>query len=92
MNNAAIKIHHQKVWADGSGVSGLYEVYGTKFQGIHDGDERITVSALNVREHGHRGARDKGVVTTGRRLVERHLQAVFSDRRNWVDYPEGFVK
>lgn len=85
----AIKVGYQKVWADGSGISGHYEVYGTKFSGTHNGHDKVTVCALNVPEHGHRGSRSKGMVTTGRKMVERHLLAVFADQSNWTDYPEG---
>ena len=75
MNNA-LKVISQDVYPDGSGVAGVYEVYGVRFSGIHSG-ERITVTPLGVRP-GYRSGREKGVTTTGARVVERHLAATFT--------------
>jgi hypothetical protein len=66
----------ESVYSDGSGSAGVYEVYGVRFSGIHSG-ERVTVTPLAVRA-GHRGGREKGIVRSGARLVERHVAALVS--------------
>lgn len=67
----AVKVLDETVYSDGSGVAGLYEVYGQRFSGIHNG-ERATVTALGVAT-GYRSGKAKGWARTGASAVEKRL-------------------
>src|SRR5690554_496707 len=77
--NMAIKVLDETVYSDGSGVTGLYEVYGQKFSGIHTG-EKTTVTPLGIQS-GHRGGRAKGMVRTAVKAIEAHLEEAFQGAR-----------
>ena len=68
---ASVTVINQDIYQDGSGISGLYQVYGLKLSGIHTG-EKITVTPLNIRP-GYRGRGEKETLRTAVRAVEQHL-------------------
>jgi len=63
----------ETIYEDGSGTSGLYEIYGQQFSGITTGrGGKITVTALGIRS-SYRSAKERGCVRSGSKALERYL-------------------
>lgn len=70
--NNTVTVLEETIYSDGSGVCGLYVVYGTKFSAIRNGDNKITVTPLGLSS-GYRGGRAKGIVKSAVRILENRL-------------------
>jgi hypothetical protein len=75
----------ETVYSDGSGVAGLYEIYGARYSGIRT-PETITVTPLSVPTW-HQSARTKGIRRSACAQVERHLAAIKLPPATYGDTP-----
>lgn len=77
----AVCVIDETVYSDGSGVAGVYEVYGQRFSGLHAGEGcEPRVTALGVPS-GFRSGRAKALVASGRALVEQRLTTIMAVSR-----------
>jgi hypothetical protein len=80
---ATIHVEIETVWLDGSGVAGTYRVYGHHISVVHCGDRSSgyepKVAVHNVREHGHRGGRERGTCRSAIRLCVARVNAAMAE-------------
>lgn len=72
---ATIEIIEQTIYSDGSGVSGLYQVYGARFAGSRNPEGGVRVFALGIPSR-RLARKTKGVIASAAKAVERHLRAL----------------
>lgn len=71
-------IENELVWVDGSGAEGTYRMYGHRFAACAS-DTHVTVRCLTVREHGYVSGRDKALIATACKAIEKRLTAAVAE-------------